>query len=97
MRVSLGAFFLVCLGGFIVSSGIVGTPLGRDIVQADAAGLNASMPVLLALSGPVLIVACGVGASALARRIGWLPVCAGLMLCLAVFSLLLTGDGARWR
>ena len=96
MRVSLGAFFLVCLGGFIASSGIVGTPFGRDLVHADAAGLSASMPVLLALSGPVFIVACGVGASALARRIGWLPVLAGLMLCLAVFSLILTSDGPRW-
>jgi hypothetical protein len=76
MRLSMLGFLVVCVGGFLATSGIV-TFRGAGMTPAiETAALEQSLPVLLAFAAPALLLWLVVACRQMAARTGWMLVIA---------------------
>jgi hypothetical protein len=74
MRFVLGILFLVCVGGFLVTSGIMPIVSAGDAAKVRNLALSHSLPVLIAVAAPALLVIVALGLQSALKRTGWLAV-----------------------
>jgi hypothetical protein len=90
MRLVLCVLFVVCVGGFLVTSGILPIADLGEVSKARSLALSHSLPVLVAVAAPAAVVVAGLGLQSAVKRTGWLAVggLAGLVVvCAAVVAL----------
>ena len=74
MRFVLCILLLVCVGGFLVTSGIMPIVSVGDAAKVRSLALSHSLPVLIAVAAPALLVIAGLGLQSTLRRTGWVAV-----------------------
>lgn len=86
MRIVLFGLLVVCVGGFLVTSGIVPIVSVGNPASVRSMALSHSLPVLIAVAAPSIAVIAGLGLQSTVRRTGWVALgsLAGLMVLAAV-------------
>ena len=86
MRIMLCVLLVVCVGGFLVTSGIVPIVTAGEVAKARSLALSHSLPVLIAVAAPAVLVIAGLGLQTVMKRTGWVALgsLAGLMALGAV-------------
>lgn len=94
MRFVLCVLLFVCVGGFLVTSGILPIISVGDAAKARSLALAHSLPVLVAVAAPAALVIGGLGLQSACKRTGWVAL-GGLASLMALGAVVLALGPAK--
>jgi hypothetical protein len=94
MRFSLALILLVCVSGFVATSGMVSLTGEAGQLQLNGAALRHTLPVLIALAAPALVMGVLLSFLMLGRKYGWIAM--STTLAVAATGLVLALGQWEW-